>query len=181
MIEITAAILTIASAILATIGERFTWGIGILSCIFYGIVFVDLELWGMFVLQIIMIVQSVFGHREWKLLRIRNLSKRNLVRATLALTALFVPVAFMLMADKFTWVELAVCWSSLIANWMLVEGDPRNWNVWIVVNVTSVILFTLYRWAPISAITYTILLINSIVASWKWHHRSENSGKTAFS
>jgi nicotinamide mononucleotide transporter len=175
MIEIAAAILTIVSAVIATLKMRATWLIGIASCLLYMIVFQRAELWGMFALQILMVFQSLSGFVKWKSLKIQELSHSKLLRSALVFTVLFVPIGIMLYFEKFSWLELAVCWLSVLATWMLVTGDPRNWHVWSLTNLVSVGLFVndkLY----VSAVTFFLLLINSIYASWKWHKRN---GSTA--
>lgn len=170
MIEIAAGILTIISGIMATLRMRATWMIGIASCLLYIIVFWEAKLQGMLVLQILMIGQSLVGFVKWKKLKIKKLSKNKFFQSLLLFTVLFLPIGAMLYFEAFSWLELTICWLSVFATWLLVKGDPRNWFIWSATNIVSVVLFVddkLY----VSAATFSLLFINSIYASWKWHKK----------
>ena len=65
-IEIIAAVTTLICVILLRYKNFLGWPVGIIAAICYGILFLDVKLYGQFSIQIIFILQSIWGWWIWK-------------------------------------------------------------------------------------------------------------------
>ena len=170
LIEIIAALLTLISAYQAKELDRNTWYVGGLASIFYALIFIHQELYGLFLFQGFCIVQAIQGHIEWKKLNVNSAKLKDWFLFSL-LTPVGCVVAYS--HEGFKLLDFFITAFSFGATYLLIKGKRESWYIWGLVNVISVFLFIKAQlW--ISTVTYILLLINSIFAIWKWR----KNGKT---
>jgi nicotinamide mononucleotide transporter len=135
------------------------WSVGILGCIAYFIIFYSSQLYGESFLQIVFIIQSLYGWYYWK-------KKEDVLNITTLNTKTFITHIVILLVTYFLLTNLTILGSldtmitliSLLATYYLTKKYLESWMLWITVDVLSVLLL-LGRELYISAILYFILLI----------------------
>ncbi|RYF41244.1 MAG: nicotinamide riboside transporter PnuC [Comamonadaceae bacterium] len=154
------------------------WPAGIVSCVCFGVLFVEARLYADALLQIAFIVLGLYGWRSWALARSRT-GEVPVSRATGGEVALGLALAA---AGTFAaaWVlgrftdspvplpDAAILVLSLIATWAQARSRIECWLVWIVVDVISIPLYW-SRGLPLTAVLYVLFLLICLggLASWR--------------
>tara|TARA_R110000772_G_scaffold1210_5_gene4320 strand:- start:9426 stop:9965 length:540 start_codon:yes stop_codon:yes gene_type:complete len=145
------------------------WPIGILGCIAYLIIFYSSELYGESFLQIVFIIQSLYGWYYWKkkddLLNVTKIGILPILNHLVILIILFIGV---IMGVEFMGIlDTVITLLSLLATYYLTKKYLESWYLWIVVDILAIILF-FDRGLYVSSALYLGLLILATNGLFKW-------------
>ena len=130
-VEIAAVLLGFAYIVQAIRQRRSCWIAGGLSTALYTLVFLDARLYLQAILQLVYVLMAVHGWQEWG--RDAHTGTGPVVRspgpwthaaimaATLAMTALTVPVLAAFSDAAAPWADSLGTWSSIAATWLMIR------------------------------------------------------------
>lgn len=176
--EIFAVITTIISVVLLKYKWIYGWVVGIIAAIAYSIVFVDAELFGQAALQLVFIIQGMYGWYNWdgdNTTVIHKIQNAPILRMIGSFTLL----AFVLGGIRYSegsdisevvvqHLDYYIVGLSLVANYLLTKSILQSWYIWIFVDVLLIGLCT-YVGMWWTAGLYGLLLINAVHAVIKWN------------
>ena len=142
MLEIIAVIFTLVCVYLTTQNKISSWPIGIIGVILYAIIFFQVQLYAEVILQLIFLLQSLYGWYNW-------IHLKNKPSAEITETGFFqlMNYFFLIIALTGTMNYLLATYTnaalplvdsfaasiSLVANWLLAKRKIENWYLWIFV------------------------------------------------
>jgi len=172
--EIFAAISTLVCVFLLNKQNILGWPIGIIAATLYIFVFWKNELIFQSSLQIIYILQSMYGWLYWKLKIQDNIVVKWKNADILAYTLLVIGVALSLtqyirfLGIEVSMLDVITTLLALFANYLLSEKVLQSWYIWILVNILLIpLMISQELWWTVGL--YSILLLNSIHASITWN------------
>jgi len=177
-IEIVGAILSLIYLYLSIKQKVTLWLFGIVSSLFYVVVFFQTKFYADMSLQFYYIVISVYGLINWKQ---REQSPKNELPATtiskrLILYLIFgtglVYLAYYYVLANFTDSTIPKADSlvgalSVVGTWMLARKLIENWLVWIVADGLCVGLY-IYKSLYPTAVLFVIYTVMAIVGYYQW-------------
>ena len=180
LLEWSATLMTALCVLLAARRHIATWPVGIVGSALYMRLFHDTQLYADATLQVFFIGTGLWGWRAW--LRQAPTSPNHASTAAprltlqhgLMLLALGLGVTLAYGALLAHWTQAyapfwdsAVLSTSVIAQWLLMQGRRETWPCWILVNTLSVPLY-LSRGLHITAVLYALLWLNAWHGWWVW-------------
>lgn len=180
MIEIIAVIFTLVCVILTIKSNIWCWPTGIIATIAYLYVFHVQHLYLQEVLQVIFILQSLFGWYYWnkhKKTKHHSISPERLVIdlfITLILTILFTSILAAKTDNPEPALDTITTLLSLLGTWYLAKKNKYGWFVYIVADIFFIVMFMtqdLYY----SAALYFLLLLLAIKGLIQWTKNSETA------
>jgi nicotinamide mononucleotide transporter len=147
MIEIIAVVFSLLSVYLTIKMKVVNWPIGIIGIIAYLILFCQQHLYGQAVLQLIFIIQSIYGWIVWKKYNERELCfipMNTFLRHLMATIVLICVMTFVL--GKYTdnpqpAFDSITTLFSLLATWYMAKKIIYNWLVWLMADIYFVLMF----------------------------------------
>ena len=177
-IEITGAILSLIYLSLSIRQKVSLWFYGIVSSLFYIVIFFQSKLYADMSLQFYYVIISIYGWINWKKgldgngdeLSTNQLSK-GLFLYLFIFTALLY-IVYYLILSKFTdstvpKIDSLVGALSVVGTWMLARKLIENWLVWIIVDAICVGLY-IYKGLYSTAILFIIYTVMAVVGYWEW-------------
>ena len=173
------------------------WPLAILSSLLYGVVFWNSQLYGEASLQVMFVLTSLWGWRQWRKLQQRrqvpideiNLEKglahsqAKLSISTLqpselqkaVVVTLFIWPALTYFLHRYTDSDVAA-WDglvtalSLLAQYLLAKKKIENWWVWLIVNVITVgLMMAKSLW--LTSLLYALFAVLSYVGLKAWQKK----------
>lgn len=188
-VELAGFVLSLAMVYCNIKEIHWGWPLAILSSALYGMVFWNSQLYGEASLQVMFILTSIWGWRQWRLvsrpeapnttpfrLSIKTLTPAERQKAILATLLVWPALSFFL--HRFTDSDVAV-WDglvtalSLLAQYLLAKKKLENWWVWLAVNLITVGLM-LAKSLWLTSLLYLIFAILSYVGLKAWHKQYAN-------
>jgi len=177
-IEIVGAILSLIYLYLSISQKVSLWFFGIVSSVFYIVVFFQSKLYADMSLQFYYVVISVYGWINWKHgksgdkeeLPTTKASGTLLIKISIATGLIYLVYYFVL--AKFTdstipKVDSLVGALSIIGTWMLARKLLENWIVWIVVDGLCVGLY-IYKELYPTTVLFAIYTAMSVIGYRQW-------------
>jgi len=177
-IEIVGAILSLIYLYLSINQKVSLWFFGIVSSVFYIVVFFQSKLYADMSLQFYYVVISVYGWINWKHgksgdkeeLPTTKASGTLLIKISIATGLIYLVYYFVL--AKFTdstipKVDSLVGALSIIGTWMLARKLLENWIVWIVVDGLCVGLY-IYKELYPTTVLFAIYTVMSVIGYRQW-------------
>jgi len=177
-IEIVGAILSLIYLYLSINQKVSLWFFGIVSSVFYIVVFFQSKLYADMSLQFYYVVISVYGWINWKHgksgdkeeLPTTKASGTLLIKISIATGLIYLVYYFVL--AKFTdstipKVDSLVGALSIIGTWMLARKLLENWIVWIVVDGLCVGLY-IYKELYPTTVLFAIYTAMSVIGYRQW-------------
>lgn len=177
-IEIVGAILSLIYLYLSIKQKVSLWFFGIISSLFYIVVFLQTKLYADMSLQFYYVVISIYGWINWKEgnsgtgneLPATQMSKRLILISIIATAVIY--VIYYLVLAKFTdstipKSDALVGALSIIGTWMLARKFVENWLVWIAADTLCVGLY-IYKGLIPTAILFVIYTVMSWVGYQQW-------------
>jgi nicotinamide mononucleotide transporter len=177
-IEIVGAILSLIYLYLSINQKVSLWFFGIISSLFYIVVFFQTKFYADMSLQFYYVVISIYGWINWKHgkegtndeLPATQMSKRLWMSLTIATLAIY--LIYYLVLARFTDSTIPKADSlvgalSIIGTWMLARKLIENWWIWIIADGLCVGLY-LFKGLYPTAILFIIYTIMSVVGYWQW-------------
>ena len=180
LLEVAAFISGLCSVWLTRRLHIANWPVGIVSCVCFGVLFIEAQLYADALLQVAFIVLGLYGWRLWAQARMQS-GEVPVSRATplevgvglaLAVTGTFA-AAWLL--GRFTdspvpLPDAAILVLSLIATWAQARSRIECWLVWITVDVISIPLYW-SRGLPLTAVLYGLFLLICVAGLLSWRKR----------
>lgn len=157
--------------------SKWMWPIGLLTSVFYVVVFYDSKFYADMSLQFYYIVISIIGWYWWvsganngKELEISRVSLNLIVKLLLASILIFVLISYILVnytdSSLPYWDALTTA-LSIVATWMLARKIIEQWLLWILIDLVSMALY-IYKGLYPTSILFLIYSILAIVGYVKW-------------
>jgi len=176
-IEIVGAILSLIYLYLSIKAKVSLWFFGIVSSLFYIVVFFQTKFYADMSLQFYYVFVSVYGWIYWK----RGKSETEEIGTTqltkkitliLILVTLLTYIVYYLILSKFTDSTIPKADSlvgalSVVGTWMLARKLIENWLVWIIADGLCVGLY-IYKGLYPTAVLFVIYTIMSVVGYFQW-------------
>ena len=180
-IEIVGAILSLIYLDLSIKQKVSLWFFGIISSVFYIVIFFQTKFYADMSLQFYYVFISIYGWLNWKRgnqgsgeeLPTTQLSKRLLLNLVVATGLIY--IVYYLILSKFTDSTIPKADSlvgalSVVGTWMLAKKFIENWLVWIVADALCVGLY-IYKGLFPTAILFIVYTVMSVVGYWQWKKR----------
>jgi len=159
------------------------WFFGIISSVFYIVVFFYSKLYADLSLNVYYVVVSIYGWINWHTrensdttsLHIAPFSRKLALK--LAIVTVGVYIIYYLVLSKLTdstvpKTDALVGALSIVGTWMLARKLIENWIVWIVADALCVGLY-FYKGLYPTAILFIIYTLMAAVGYWEWKRASE--------
>ncbi|MFM2290216.1 MAG: hypothetical protein RIS29_29 [Bacteroidota bacterium] len=177
-IEITGVVLSLIYLYLSIRQKVGLWFFGIISSIFYTVVFVESGLYADMSLQVYYIAISIYGWIHWKK---GHISQKEEIPATFmaskdwiiaGIGTVVVYLLYYFILTRYTDSTVPVTDSivgalSVVGTWMLAKKFIENWLVWIVADAICVGLYIYKDLYPTSVLN-VIYTIMAGVGYWQW-------------
>jgi nicotinamide mononucleotide transporter len=162
------------------------WPLAMLSSALYALVFLNSRLYGQAALQLVFIAMAAWGLWQW-LRPARDgqappeprgapvAVRRQAFWATLLLWGLLGSLLARTTDNPSPYADALPTAGSLVATWLLARKYSDNWLVWLLVNLSAVLLFALQQLWPTVAL-YAVFAAMSAWGWWMWgqHERRAN-------
>jgi nicotinamide mononucleotide transporter len=171
-VEIIAVVFSFLSVFFSIKKNILTWSFGLIGVIAYCLIFFNLKMPAEVVLQLIFIIQTLYGWYMWNKPKqevpIISLEDPDLFFLIATLISIFVSF-FLLMFGwtKHPGLDAISTVFSIFANFFLANKIIQTWYYWMIVNISLVWVFLLESMYP-SAILYGIFFIMSIFGHLSW-------------
>lgn len=177
-LEIAAVVVTTVSVLLAGRNSVHTWWTGILGCLFFGVLFYQVQLFADVILQIFFVGTSALGWYQWQYGNAGKPSKISIVSGATLIK--IIPLGFLvagaygLLLYRFTdayapFLDSGILVFSVIAQLLMMRRYLQCWWFWLLVNSIAVPLYA-SRELYLTAALYACYWINALVAYRYWQH-----------
>jgi nicotinamide mononucleotide transporter len=172
IIEIIAVIFSLTSVILTVKNNILCWPVGIIGIIFYLLLFQENHIWGNMVLQVLFIVQSIFGWINWNKPSKYPISwiyphNRGTVFISMLLLSFIMVIFLRENGGKMPYFDGITTSLSIVAMVLLSYRKIDNWIYWIIADMIFIFFFyinSLY----LSAGIYLVFLLLAISGLTQW-------------
>ena len=178
--EVTGTVLGLIYIVFSIRQNILTWPIGLLSSVFYNIIFFSSQLYAAMGLQVYYAFISIYGWYYWKkgqkeedsnqISFVRRTGKNLWIKILVAEIVLFVSLYFILknLTDSDVPVLDALTTStSIIATWMLARKLLENWIIWIFTDFVCVFLYLQKGLWP-TTFLFTVYTIMAFTGYFEW-------------
>ena len=172
ILEFIAAIVSFVGVWLGTTGKRITWPWWALSSALYGIFYYQAEFFASSLLQIAFLVAAVFGWFGWAptgavpgTLSVRN--RQYIAIGTIISVSVLSPLLSNIGAAA-TWTDAFILVASLTAQVLMIYEKLEAWIIWIIVNVTATIQFSILEYW-FTSVLYAVFTIVAVIGLKRWH------------
>lgn len=158
------------------------WPLAMLSSLLYALVFLDSHLYGQALLQGVFVVMAAWGLWQW--LRpsaglapplepriASNSVRRTALWATLLLWGLLGSLLARTTDNPAPYADALPTAGSLVATWLLARKYSDNWWMWLLVNLSALVLFVQQGLWPTVAL-YAVFAAMSAWGWWMWGRRA---------
>ena len=187
-VELAGFVLSLAMVYCNIKEIHWGWPLAILSSALYGVVFWNTQLYGEASLQVMFILTSFWGWRQWRLgernaqlsmtettvaFSISTLMPAELKRVAVATLLIWPSLSFFL--HRYTDSDVAI-WDglvtalSLLAQYLLAKKKIENWWVWLIVNVITVgLMIVKSLW--LTSLLYALFAVLSYAGLKAWQKK----------
>ena len=161
------------------------WPLAILSSMLYALVFLDSRLYGQAVLQLLFVAMAAWGLWQWvrpatsqepalQPRRAPRAVRRVAAWSVLLLWGLLGSLMARLTDDPSPYADALPTAGSLVATWMLARQYRENWMLWLLVNLSSVVLFA-WQGLWLTVGLYAVFAVMSAWGWWMWARRAASA------
>ena len=178
ILEIVAVFFTLICVALTVVRNVWCWPMGIIGVSAYFFLFYENKLYADMGLQVIYLLQSIYGWYFWiygkkedlEEVPIRRLDKKEIGLALISILAMILLIGYL--SSTFTdtdvaYLDASVASISLVANMLLARKIIDNWVLWIFVDVVYVGLF-IYKDLYLSAGLYVLFFFMATAGLIRW-------------
>jgi nicotinamide mononucleotide transporter len=186
-VEVVAVTFTLACVVLTIRKHIACWPLGIVGVLAYGVLFYQLRLYADMALQVVFLIQSVYGWHFWLRgganqapapVRRWGFRRMALVLAMLALGAAIVGTGLAIYTDaSVPHLDAFLALTSLTATALLARKILENWLLWILADLLYVGLFV-YKGVYLSAALYAIFLVLATAGLFAWMRDERREGRS---
>ncbi|MBL0938606.1 MAG: nicotinamide mononucleotide transporter [Gemmatimonadaceae bacterium] len=177
---------------LVTRQSLWSWPIGIINAAVYAFVFASAGLYSDTGLQIVYFGLSIYGWWHWWRGQPSGAAERaplpvtpvpralwpRLIGVTMLTWIVLATITIQIPTAVLPWFDAALVSSSLVAQWMMTRKLRECWLVWIVIDLSYVVLF-LIRDLRLTAVLYFLFFALAVRGhiAWTRSMRASNSAK----
>ncbi len=161
------------------------WPMGLLSSIFYVIVFLVVHLYADMILQVYYLIVSLWGWIFWKKkqendknknMPIIKTSLKDFINISIAFIVLYLllvlvllklPAVLNITSSAMPYLDAFTTAGSFVATWMLVKKRIEQWLFWIVIDIVSMGMY-IYKGLHPTALLYLIYTVMAIGGYVVW-------------
>lgn len=172
IIEIIAVLFSLASVILTIKNKVWCWPVGIVGIFFYMILFLQHNIVGNAILQLLFIAQSVYGWYKWgepskyPIKWLDSGSRESLIGATGLLAVLF-SIIIQNKGGQNPYLDGTTTALSIMAMLLMAYRKIESWILWMIADVIFIIFFYI-NGLYLSSGIYTVFLILAIFGLFEW-------------
>lgn len=185
-VEFIGTVLGLISVFLAARANIFTWPTGIANAIFFLVIFYQIHLYSDMFLQMYFCGMGVYGWFSWKRKAehhqsaISTLTNTNRLRLAAFITAatlligtlisrihLVLPQIFDHPAS-YPYIDTFIAVSSILATILLARRIFETWVLWILVDITSIGLYSV-KGVKLIALEFVIFLCLAMLGIFSWY------------
>ena len=184
-VEFIGTVLGLISVFLAARANIFTWPTGIANAIFFLVIFYQIQLYSDMFLQMYFCCMGVYGWFTWKYRaahhqsEISTLSNSNrlwlalfIVAVTLVVGTLISQIHVILprifeRPATFPYIDTFIAISSILATILLARRIFETWVLWILVDITSIGLYSV-KGVRLIAVEFVIFLGLAVLGIISW-------------
>jgi nicotinamide mononucleotide transporter len=185
-VEFIGTVLGLISVFLASRANIFTWPTGIANAIFFLVIFYQIHLYSDMFLQMYFCGMGVYGWFSWKNKAEHHHSEiQTLTNRTRLLVGIF--IAFVVVAigtlisqihmilpqvfdhpASFPYIDTFIAISSILATILLARRIFETWVLWILVDITSIGLYSV-KGVKLIAVEFVIFLALAVLGIITWN------------
>ncbi len=171
-LEFFAVIVSLIGISLAALGKRIAWPFYFLSGALYGWLFIEFDLLGSAILQLVFMGAAIWGWFDWGkggVVESKALSAKTRALGLLGIVVVWLIVTPLLSAigAAATLLDAFVLVGSVAAQFLMVKGYVETWPIWVIVNVVGT-----YHYANqqlyFTSVFYFVLLCLAAWGWWNW-------------
>lgn len=159
--------------------NAWLWPVGIVTALFYILVFFQAKFYADMSLQVYYVAISIYGWHQWTKgkfvqdkiqLPVRKTGWQLGILLFLVSLAIYWVIAFILVRYTDSPVPYGDAFTtalSIVGTWMLAKKLIEHWYVWVIVNMVSVGLYIFKELYP-TTILYLVYLIMAIIGYFVW-------------
>jgi nicotinamide mononucleotide transporter len=185
-VEFIGTVLGLISVFLAARANIFTWPTGIANAIFFLVIFYQIHLYSDMFLQMYFCCMGVYGWFSWRNKaehhqgEIKTLTNANRLRLA-GFIALFVLVVGTIISRihlllpqvfdhpaSFPYIDTFITISSILATILLARRIFETWALWILVDITSIGLYSI-KGVRLIALEFVIFLALAVLGVMSWY------------
>lgn len=186
-LELVGTIFNLACVILIARRNIWTWPVGIVGVILFGILFYQINLYADALEQVYYLITGIAGWYMWAQLKNKDKKKVAITTNTLRANLIWIGViatisaaTTWLLTNVHTWLpaffpapadlpalDATTTIMSFVAQFLMMRRRLENWVLWIIVDVIAIGLYW-YKDVPFVALLYVIFLINAIYGFTSW-------------
>lgn len=185
-LEIIAVVFGVVAIWLASKGEVVNFGIGLVNCVLYGILFGREGLYSGMILQGIYFVINLYGLYSWRKPKVEADKEMKVmwltVKERVAIVAMIVVTGVLwgmgvkygarllpenIQEPQYPMVDAILTTASIVAQILLTRKKIDNWVIWVLVDVVYIGLFLMVGmyWTAGLYVVYTGIAVNAVF-SW---------------
>jgi nicotinamide mononucleotide transporter len=176
-LEFIASIASFIGVGLGITGKRITWPWWALSSIFYGIFFLQYDLYASASLQIIFIIAAILGWYGWEPTGAKPGPVSNKYRVVIFISILLATLALAPVLKSIgaasTYVDAILFFGSFAAQMLMVYEKYESWPIWLIVDAGYVALYA-SQGLLFTTLLYVVFTVLAALGWSKWYaaHRS---------
>jgi nicotinamide mononucleotide transporter len=185
-VEFIGTVLGLISVFLAARANKFTWPTGIANAIFFLVIFYQIHLYSDMFLQMYFCGMGVYGWFSWKykaehehsairtLTRSERLRLAGLIVAVVLLVGTLISQIHVLLPQvfdhpaSFPYIDTFIAISSILATILLARRIFETWVLWILVDITSIGLYSV-KGVKLIAVEFVIFLALAVLGITSWY------------
>jgi len=185
-IELLGAILGLIYIFFSVRQNIFTWPVGLLSSIFYIVIFFHSRLYAGMALQVYYAAMSIYGWYYWSKGENGATGEKVKVSFTqpiewikIVVIFIFVLIAIVLILKKYTdsdvpYLDALTTTAGIIATWMMARKLIENWIIWVFADLISVGLYIgKHLW--VTAFLYLVFTVMAVIGFIEWRKNLKHS------
>lgn len=185
-VEFIGTVLGLISVFLASRANIFTWPTGIANAIFFLVIFYQIHLYSDMFLQMYFCGMGVYGWFSWKNKATHHHSEiQTLTNRTRLLIGIFIACVVVVVGTlisrihlilpqvfdhpaSFPYVDTFIAVSSILATILLARRIFETWVLWILVDITSIGLYSV-KGVKLIAVEFVIFLALAVLGIITWY------------
>ena len=184
-VELLGAILGLIYIWFSVRQKILTWPVGLLSSVFYIVIFFQARLYAGMGLQVYYAAMSIYGWYYWA--KGRNIDTGEKINVSftrpflwMMITAAFVVIFILivLVLKNYTdsdvpFIDAFTTTAGIIATWMMARKLIENWIIWVFTDLISVFLY-IEKQLWVTALLYLVFTTMAILGFVEWRKNIKN-------
>jgi nicotinamide mononucleotide transporter len=170
--EFIAVLFSLISVYLTRKQNIWCWLFGLIGTICYFFIFKEDNAWANMTLQLIFLVQGVYGWYNWRNVDNREITRSDNMMLSIQLSLIMFGIAFLYALNglydlNLTLLDITTTIISVCALYLTANKKLESWGYWGVANIFYLLLF-IQNGHWLSTGLYTIFLINAYFGYKEW-------------